>query len=166
MEIKKVLFALGMTLLIAGTSSLWAQVPPAFETPPLITETEARRFIDEYIDRYTKMEIDPFLALFSRRAIENRMLTYPDIRQVYQGTFDNSDYLKYRLQILSVRIYEDGAAVEGRYEVTQGIKGNPFKKVYSGNIQWYLVREEGVLKVKELNYGRDYRWDRPSHPYP
>ena len=166
MEIRKTAFILVIALFLVRPSPLRAQVPPSFEIPPVITEAEARRFIDEYVDQYTKMDIDGFMVLFSKAAIENRMLTYADIREIYQGTFDNSESLKYYLDVSAIRIYREGAAVEGRYEVIQAIKGNPFKKVYKGNIQWELMREDGVLKIKEVNYGRDYRWDSPTHPYP
>jgi hypothetical protein len=70
------------------------------------------------------------------------------------------------LEIYSVQIDGDRATVAGRYEVTQSIKGRIIKKVYMGNIQWDLIRENDSLKIKEVNYGRDYRGDQPSHPYP
>jgi len=166
MGIKKILLIFVISLFVEWPPSLWAQVPPPFESPPVITEMEARRFIDEYVDQYVRMDIDAFMILFSKGAIENRMLIYADIREIYQMTFDNSESLKYDLEVFAIRIYKEGAAVEGRYEVIQAIKGSPFKKVYKGNIQWELIREDGVLKIKEINYGRDYRWDRPWHPYP
>jgi hypothetical protein len=147
-------------------SNLGSQVPPAFEDPPAITEVEARRFLDEYINQYMKMDIGAFMAFFSKEAIENRMLTYPDINEVYRRTFENSDSLRYHLEIYSVQIDGDRATVAGRYEVTQSIKGRIIKKVYMGNIQWDLIRENDSLKIKEVNYGRDYRGDQPSHPYP
>jgi hypothetical protein len=166
MEIRRASFVFVMVFFFGWTSSLRAQVPPPFETPPVITETEARRFIDEYVDQYTKMDIDAFMTFFSKGAIENRMLTYADIREIYQGTFDNSDSLKYHLDVSAIHIYKEGAAVMGWYEVIQALKGSPYKKVYKGNIQWELIREDGVLRIKEINYGRDYRWDSPWHPYP
>jgi len=166
MEITKISLIFVIALFLVWPPSLRAQVPPPFETPPVITETEARRFIDEYVDQYIKMDIDAFMVLFSKRAIENRMLTYADIRDLYQMTFDNSESLKYDLDVFTIHIYKEGAAVVGRYEVIQALKGSPYKKVYKGNIQWELIREDGVLRIKEINYGRDYRWDRPWHPYP
>jgi len=145
---------------------LRAQVPPLFETPPVITEMEAREFLDEYVTQYMKMDINAFMAFFSNDAIENRMLKYADIREIYRGTFDNSDFLHYSLEIYSVQTYAQSTTVTGRYEVTQSIKGKTFKKVYIGNIQWDLIRENGSLKIRELNYGRDYARDHPWHPYP
>ena len=146
--------------------SLRAQVPPAFETLPKISETEVRKFLDEYIAQYVKMDINVFMTFFSKKAVENRMLTYPDIREIYRGTFDNSDSLRYHLEICSVETYGQDATVTGRYELVQAIKGGYIKKVFKGNIQWELVSEDGSLKIREINYGRDYTGDRPSHPYP
>lgn len=145
---------------------LQAQVPPSFETLPVITEVEARRFLDEYISQYMKMDINAFMAFFSKDAIENRMLIYPDINELYRRTFENSDSLRYHLEIYSVQINKESASVTGRYEVTQALKGRTIRKVYVGNIQWDLIREDGSLKIREINYGRDYRYDQPSHPYP
>ena len=166
MGIKKIAFILVITLFWAWPLFLRAQVPPPFETPPVITETEAQRFIDEYVDKYTKMNIGDCMVLFSKGAIENRMLTYADIRELYQMTFDNSEYLRYDLKVSTIQIYKEGAAVMGQYEVIQALKRSPYKKVYKGSIQWELIREDGVLRIKEINYGRDYRGDSPWHPYP
>jgi hypothetical protein len=166
MDIRRISVVFLIVLFFGWTSSLRAQVPPPFETPPVITEAEAQRFIDEYVDQYTKMDIDAFMTFFSKGAVENRMLTYPDIHEIYRLTFDNSDSLKYDLKITSIQIYKQGAAVEGWYEVIQALKGSPYKKVYKGKIQWELIRENGILRIKEVNYGRDYRWDSPWHPYP
>ena len=166
MNVKKMSFIFLIALFLEWPPSIRAQVPPSFETPPVVTEMEAQKFIDEYVDQYIKMDIDAFMTLFSKRAIENRMLTYADIREIYQMTFDNSESLKYHLDVSTIHIYKEGAAVVGRYEVVQAVKGSPYKKVYKGNIQWELIREDGVLKIKEINYGRDYRWDSPWHPYP
>ena len=166
MEIKKIAFILVITLFLVWPPFLRAQVPPSFENPPVITEAEAQRFIDEYVDKYTKMNIGDFMVLFSKGAIENRMLTYADIRELYQMTFDNSEYLRYDLKVSTIQIYKEGAAVMGQYEVIQALKRSPYKKVYKGSIQWELIREDGVLRIKEINYGRDYRGDSPWHPYP
>jgi hypothetical protein len=165
-EIKKISLIFLIALFLGWPPSLRAQVPPPFETPPVVTETEARRFIDEYVAQYIKMDIDAFMTFFSKRAIENRMLTYADIREIYRKTFENSESLQYDLEIYTMQTYKESTAVRGRYEVTQNFKRSPFKKVYKGNIQWELIREDGVLKIKEINYGRDYMEDRPWHPYP
>ena len=166
MELRKFIFIFLIAFLSAWPVSLRAQVPPPFEQPPVITEVEARRFLDEYVIEYVKMDVDAFMAFFSRKAIENRMLTYADIREIYQRTFENSESLQYDLKIYTVQTYKESTTVKGRYEVIQHFKASPFKKVYKGNIQWELIREDGALKIKEVDYGRDYQGDHPGHPYP
>jgi hypothetical protein len=166
MRLKRIVFIFLMILLFMWPFYLRAQVPPAFETAPAITEVEARRFLGEYVTQYMKMDINAFMAFFSKDAIENRMITYPDINELYRRTFENSDSLQYNLEIDSVQINKESATVTGRYEVRQSLKGKTFGKVYVGNIQWDLIRENGSLKIREINYGRDYRYDHPSHPYP
>jgi len=143
-----------------------AQVPPSFETPPAITELEARKFMDEYITQYMSMDINAFISFFSKEAIENRMITYADIYELYGKTFENSDFLLYHLEIYSVQTYLEDCSVLGRYQVIQNLKGRNIKKVFKGNIQWNLIRENGFIKIREIDYGRDYRGDQPSHPYP
>jgi hypothetical protein len=166
MGIKTILLILVILVFLGWPSYPGAQVPPPFESPPAVTEGEAQRFIDEYVDQYVKMNIDAFMTLYSRGAIENRMLTYADIRELYRMTLDNSESLKYDLKISAIHTYKEGTAVVGYYEVIQALKGSPYKKVYKGDIQWELVRENGTLRIMEINYGRDYRWDSPWHPYP
>ena len=166
MRFKKIISICFIVLIPILPISIRAQVPPSFEAPPAITETEARRFLDEYIAQYMRMDINAFIGFFSKEAIENRMLTYPDIREVYRRTFENSSSLPYHLEIYSVQTYSKGATVTGRYEVIQSLKGSYMKKSFVGDIQWDLIREDGSLKIREINYGRDYRHDHPSHPYP
>lgn len=132
-----------------------AQGPVPPKIPRAVTEEEVRRFVDEYTARYMKMDIDAFMDLFSKEAVENRMLPYADIREAYQKTFANSNSIVYHLEIYSIQAYQKSAFVNGRYELIQSIKGSKKKKVFRGNIQWDLIREDGSLKIKEINYGRD-----------
>ena len=145
-----------IALLLIWPLSVRAQVPPSFETPPAITEKEARKFLDEYIAQYIKMDINAFMAFFSKDAVENRMLPYADIHELYRRTFDNSHSLLYHLEIYSVRSSSEGTTVMGRYEIIQTLKGSHIKKIFKGNIQWNLISENGVFKIREINYGRDH----------
>jgi uncharacterized membrane protein len=132
-----------------------AQGPVPPKIPRAVTEEEVRRFVDEYTARYMKMDIDAFMDLFSKEAVENRMLPYADIREAYQKTFANSNSIVYHLEIYSIQTYQKSAFVSGRYELIQSIKGSKKKKVFRGNIQWDLIQEDGSLKIKEINYGRN-----------
>jgi hypothetical protein len=143
-----------MILLTLPPFPLMAQAPPLDEMDHAVREGEVRQFLEGYTIQYTKMEIDKFMTFFSQRAVENRMLPYADIRELYQGTFDNSDSLQYQLEILSIQTYGKSAFVSGRYRVVQALKGEKIELVFQGNIQWYIVREETSLKIREINYGR------------
>jgi hypothetical protein len=130
-----------------------APVPPKIYPP--VTEEEVHGFMDEYKVRLMRTDLDAFMDLFSKEAVENRMVPYADIREAYQKTFANSNSIVYHLEIYSVQAYQKSAFVSGRYELIQSIKGSKKKKVFRGNIQWSLIREDGSLKIKEINYGRD-----------
>ena len=123
------------------------------EIPQAVTEEEVRAFLNEYIDAYVKMDFDRFMALFSKDAFENRTYLYDDIYKGYGKQFRVSKGLKCEINIFFIQTYTQSAYVSGRYVMRQKLKGwNPWR-VYKGNIQFYLVRENGSLKIKELGYG-------------
>jgi sulfatase maturation enzyme AslB (radical SAM superfamily) len=143
----------GLLLVIFVFSiSAEAQAP---QVPQTVSEEEVRQFMEKYTGRFMRMDIDTFMDLFSKEAVENRMLPYADIRDAYQKTFANSNAIAYQLEIYSIQAYQKSAFVSGRYALIQSIKGSKKKKVFQGNIQWDLIRENGSLKIKEINYGRD-----------
>jgi len=153
---KKVMLILFMVFFSVLPSSLRAQVPPTYEgIPPAITEGEVRTFLDEYMSRYMKKDVNVFMSFFSKGAIENRLLLYGDIYEIYQKTFDNSDALQYYLEIYSIQVFGRSAYISGRYKVKQSLRGRGINNIFRGNIQWYLIRENGSLRIKEINYGRD-----------
>ena len=69
-------------LVIIMSLSIGAEVPSL----AAVKEEEVRQFIDEYKGRFEKMELDGFMALFSRDATENQMLPYTDIEEAYRRT--------------------------------------------------------------------------------
>ncbi len=135
--------------------SLYGQSPAPSETPQAVTVEEARKFLDEYIARYKRMDVDAFMTLFSKEATENRILPYDDIYEIYRKNFSNSISLSYNLEVYFIQPYTRSAFVSGRYEVVQSLKPKGQQKVFQGNIQWNLVRENGSLKIMEIDYGRD-----------
>ena len=132
-----------------------AQNPVPPEIPKAVTEEEVNQFFHEYTARYMGMDFDGFMNLFSQEAVENRMRPYADIVDGYRRTFANSSSIVYNLEIYSIKTYEKGASVRGRYELIQSFKGSKKKGIFEGDIQWELIRENGSLKIKEINYGRD-----------
>lgn len=156
MRLKKITFLFFIFFILIFPISTKAQIPPLSEIPDTITEAEVRKFFDHYIAQYTKMDFNAFIDLFSKEVVENRMLRYEDIREIYRKYFEVSDSLLYHLEIYTVQVYSSSALVNGRYEVTQSFKGVNKKKIFQGNIQWNIIREGDALKIKEINYGRDH----------
>ncbi len=155
MRLKRAFFVYLMLLVSTYPLSLYAQAPTRSETFRAITEEEARKFLDEYIARYKRMDVDAFMALFSKEATENRVLPYADIYEIYRKNFSNSSSLSYNLEVYFIQSYARSAFVSGRYEVVQSLKPKGEQNIFRGNVQWNLVREEGSLKIMEINYGKD-----------
>ncbi len=153
MRRNKVIFIFFISFLLIYPFSIKAQVPPSREIQKVEAAEEARRFVQEYTVRFMKLELDPFMELFSRRAVENRMLPYADIREAYRKTIEGSRSIVYSLNLDPIQMYINGAYVTGRYKIIQAFKKGG-KTVFGGNIQWVLIRENGSLKIREVNYGR------------
>jgi len=142
-------------LMITMPLSIGAQAPSLTESPSAVEVEEVRQFIDEYKGRFVKMEVDAFMALFSRDVTENRMLPYADIREAYRRTIARSQSIIYNLKIYSIQTHTRGALVRGQYEIIQSLKKGGKERVFKGDIQWEIIRENGSLKIREVNYGKN-----------
>ena len=154
MRLHKIIFVFFVSFIFIYPLYARAQVPPPLGIPKAVTVEEARQLIDEYVARFMKLELDPFMELFSKKCVENRMLPYADIREAYRKTIANSLSIVYDLRIYSIQTYPGSAFVKGRYEIIQSFKRGR-ARVLRGHIQWGLVREDGSLKIGEVNYGRN-----------
>jgi hypothetical protein len=94
------------------------------------------------------------MDLFSKRAVENRMIPYADIRRAYQKTISGSRSIMYHFKIYTIQTSLQSALVRGRYEIVQVFKKGG-EVAFGGDIQWNLIRENEVLKIREVEYGRD-----------
>lgn len=141
-------------LLIAPNSSIGVEGQIAQSKPPslIATEEELRKFLALYIAQYTQKDIDGFQSLFSPRAIQNGKHGSDEIRKIYSAFFDQSQELRYRLDDTRIEIYQNAVHVKAHYEVNQRLKKGMGKKVWRGDIRWILVRENGVLKIRYLDY--------------
>jgi hypothetical protein len=101
------------------------------------------------------MDIDLFMELFSKEAVENRMVPYSDIRKSYERTFGMTNQFLYYVNFLVVQTYTKSAFVSGRYRISQTLAGGDEVNMFKGNIQWELVREGDALKILRINFGRD-----------
>ena len=119
---------------------------------PIATEEEVRRFFSHYVERYNQKDIDGFLSLFSPKAIQNQRDGFNEIRRLYSDFFDKSRKLRYHLEDMKINVYQNAAEAKGHYKLVQKQKGRWKKKVWKGNIRWILVRENGALKIRHLDY--------------
>ena len=154
MRFHKIIFVFSISFILICPLSAGAQVPPQPEIQKAVTMEEARQFINEYIVRFMKLDLDPYMELFSEKAVENRMLPYADIREAYQITIAGSRSIAYTLDIYAIQTFPESAFVTGRYQIIQAFKKRG-KTVLKGDIQWNLIRENGSLKIREIDYGRD-----------
>ena len=143
-----------LALMLVIPLTVRAQTQALAPAAEVIPEAEIRQAIERYVDRFKSMDLDLFMEMFSKRAVENRELPYADIREAYDGTFKNTNQFLYYLNILGIQSYTNSAFVNGYYEIIQTTKPDNKMKVYKGNIQWELVREEGALKILRLNHGK------------
>jgi len=131
-----------------------AQTPAPAPMAEVIPETEIRQAIDQYVDRFKAMDLDLFMEGYSKQAVENRELPYADIREAYDRIFKDTNQFLFYLDILGIQSYTNSAFVSGYCEITQTTKSKNEMKLYRGNVQWELVREEGGLKILRLNHGK------------
>ena len=124
-----------------------------FKPPSLLaTEDEARKFFNNYIERYTRMDIEGFLSLFSSKAVQNQKDGLEGIRKIYANFFNQSKEVGYHLQDMKIEIYQNAIDVKARYEIEQILKIGGEKKVWRGQICWVLGKENGALKIFTLDY--------------
>ena len=154
-----------LSILIAGLATLsldeapplrffsHAFAAPALSQPPLIaTDQEVRRFFDQYIERYNKLDVDGFVRLFSMRAKQNQWDGFREIRSLYYDYFNEMISLQNSLEEMKVEIYQNAAEVRARYSVNQVLKKGGEKRVLKGSGRWVLTKEDGMLKILSFDY--------------
>jgi ketosteroid isomerase-like protein len=150
-------------LLLVGT-----QIPSQIVVPnlsaanrspaPLIaTEQEVRQFFDKYVERYTKMDTEGFLSLFSLKARQNQKDGLPEIRMIYADLFNRSQSLQISVEDMKIEIYQNAVETKARYSVSQVSKEGGEKRVWKGDVRWVLAKEEGKLAIISI----DYRYSMP-----
>jgi ketosteroid isomerase-like protein len=125
--------------------------PP--QVPGLLVDgEEVKQFFSDYIDRYTRKDIDGFLSFFSSKAVQNQKDGLEGIRTIYTKFFDQSQELQYHLEGMKVEVYQNAVEVKARFRVDQKLKESGEDKVWKGNVRWVLVMEERRLKISSLDY--------------
>ncbi len=122
----------------------------------IATEEEVRQFFTDYIERYTKKDLDGFLSLFSPKAVQNQRDRFDEIKNIYSDFFNKSHELRYHIEDMMIRIYQNTLYVIAYYEVRQILKKEGKSGTWRGDIRWVLVRENGALKIRYLDY-RHYK---------
>jgi hypothetical protein len=116
------------------------------------TDEEVRQFLATYVERYTQKDRDSLLSLFSPKAIQNQRNGFDEIKEMYSDFFNKSHELRYRIADATIDIYQNAVEVTARYEVDQISKKKGNKKLWTGHIRWILVREDGKLRIRFIDF--------------
>jgi len=117
-------------------------------------EDEVERFFEDYLRCYAQRDINGFLGCFSPRAIQNRKENIDEIRRIYTQFFNHSESLLYHLKNPKVEIFPNNAQVRASYEIRQVLQTGD-TRLWKGNVEWTLMREDGKLKIFSILYQHD-----------
>jgi hypothetical protein len=118
---------------------------------PLAKEEEVKQFFARYMDQYNGKDVEGLLSLFSPEVVQNQKYGYHAIQRIYAKFFEDSQKLKYQVKPEKIEISTREAKVRGTYLIEQETKSGEIK-MWRGSIEWTLVREQGALKVRTLQY--------------
>lgn len=118
----------------------------------IATEEEVKQFLAKYIDRYVNKDIEGFLSLFSKQAVQNHKENKEEIRKIYSHFFNESLNLQLKLEGLKIELYENAAEVRATYQIDQIRKESGDRRSWRGRIRWLLGKESGTLKIVSLEY--------------
>jgi hypothetical protein len=105
-----------------------------------ITIEEVEAFMELYASVYTRNDINTFMSLFSKSAVENNRLHYNEIRETYQETFSEK-ISYYRIHNMTTAINGQTATVSGSYDLSRYLSAASKWMRYSGKIRGALPRE-------------------------
>ncbi len=120
--------------------------------PLVATEQEARAFLGQYVTRYNKRDVEEFLSLFSLRAKQNQRDGLPEIRTIYTTLFNRSKSLELSVEDVKIEIYQNAVEIRGRFSVNQVLKEGGEKKIWKGDAQWILSKDEDRLQILSFDY--------------
>jgi ketosteroid isomerase-like protein len=144
--------AMMLTVSAVAQTQFPSATPPLSVSPTEIREEEVREFFAKYLDRYIRKDTEGFLSFFSEKALQNQKEGIAEIRKSYSTFFDQSHELKYQIQEPKLELYENGAEMNARYEITQILRRSGEKRSWTGSASWFLIKEDGVLKILYLNF--------------
>ena len=126
-------------------------IPKETVPPPLAKEEEVIEFLTRYVNQYVGKNVEGFLFFFSPQAVQNQRSDYNAIKRMYAKFFEESQKLRYRVKPETIEISPSEAKIRGTYLLEQETKSGQVK-LWRGNIEWTLIREQGALKVRTLQY--------------
>jgi hypothetical protein len=132
-----------------------AQMVASAPLMPVIPEADVQDLINKYIDRFKVMDHEKFMSLFSKEAVENRMLPYKDMSDAYWKLFKETSQFLYHVKIDAIHTFTKSAYASGQYQIIQTLNESKEMKIFKGKIQWAFVLEDGSLKIYRLNYGNE-----------
>jgi hypothetical protein len=127
------------------------EIPREPGPPPLAQEEEVIQFLTRYVNQYVGRNTDGLLSFFSSKAVQNQKFDYNAIKRMYAKFFEESQRLSYKVNPQAIDISPREAKVRATYLLEQETKGGEVR-LWRGNIEWTLIREQGVLKVRTLQY--------------
>ncbi|NIS61802.1 MAG: hypothetical protein GTO13_14220, partial [Proteobacteria bacterium] len=123
------------------------------EQPSLIaTEEEIRQFFVRYRERFSQRDGDGFLSLFASKAVQNGKDGFDEIAKIYSDFFEKSQELRYHIEDMKIDIYQNAVEARGHYKIVQREEKGRTKVVWTGNVRWILVRENGALRIRFLDF--------------
>lgn len=132
------------------------EIPRESGPPPIAREDEVIQFLTRYVNQYVGRNTDGLMAFFSPQAVQNQKHDYNAIKRMYGKFFDESQKLSYKVNPQAIDISSQEAKVRATYVLEQETKSGE-SKLWRGNIEWTLVREQGVLKVRTLQFKHTQR---------
>jgi len=126
-----------------------AKPQDVLRTEPEKIDRSVNLFISQYTRAYEEGDIEKFMSLFSRAAVENGRMNYDEIRKAYKHNFEKNRY-RYTLKNVQFRKNGDDVTVAASYIINKSADAG----LVQGDIRWTLAREGVALKVLRVDYER------------
>lgn len=137
--------------LLPGSVAALSTTTPIVQ-PAIVIPDDVNLFIGQYISAYESGDIDRFMSLYSRAAIENGILYYADIRRAYEKNFQRGRFI-YTLTNQQMQRADDRVALSGSYTI-KTMRGDTVISITRGHVRWTLVKDEGRLKIIRIDYDK------------
>ena len=98
-------------------------------------------FISQYTRAYEEGDIEKFMSLYVRSAVENGRMNYDEIRRAYKHNFEKSRY-RYSLRNVQFRKNGDDVIVAASYGINKSADAGG-EALVQGDIRWVLARKGG-----------------------